>query len=81
MQIRISTPDQTIFTGEADSLVVEAEKGQLEILPMHASLVTVVRPGPVRVRQGGATKSFQLGEGVLRIHDDHVVILASRITN
>lgn len=81
MQVRISTPEQTVFTGEADSLVIEGEKGQLEILPMHASLVTFVRPGPAKVRQAGSTKSFDLGEGVLRIHNDEVVILASRIAS
>jgi len=79
MHVRISTPEQTVFTGEADSLVVEGEKGQLEILPQHTSLVTFVRPGAAKVRQAGATKSFELGEGVLRIHNDQVVILASKI--
>ncbi len=78
MQLRISTPEQTVYAGEADSLVLEGDKGQLEILPQHASLVTFVRPGVARVRSAAGTKDFNLGEGVLRIQDDKIVILVSR---
>lgn len=78
MRLRISTPERIVYTGEADSLVVEGDRGQLEILPQHASLVTFVRPGLARVRKAGRTEEFSLGEGVMRIQSDEITILASR---
>lgn len=79
MKVRISTPEQVVYAGEADSLVIEGDRGQLEILPQHARLVTFVRAGLARVRKGTQVQEFNLNEGVMRIQNDEISILSSRL--
>lgn len=79
MKVKISTPEQTVYSGEADSVVVEAEKGQLCILPQHARLVTFLRRGPLKLVSSAGEKKFSVAEGVMRIEDDHITILTSSV--
>jgi len=81
MQAQIATPEKTIFAGPADSISVIGEKGQLQILPRHAGLVTFLYPGPVVIEslQGGS-RTFNLSVGgVLRVDGDTVMVLAKRV--
>ena len=50
MQIFLATPEKQVFSGEAKDVLVNAEKGQINILENHANLITLVKPGEVRIR-------------------------------
>jgi F-type H+-transporting ATPase subunit epsilon len=78
MQITLATPEKQIFSGEAVSLSVKAEKGELQILDRHADLITLVHPGKVKI-QGETVKGFEVSEGVLKIEQGAVSVLCSRI--
>ena len=58
MELTISTPERVAFSGAADSVVVNADKGQLTILPQHANLITFVEEGPLKVKASGGETEF-----------------------
>ena len=45
MEVQIITPDKTIFSGSADSVVVPGSDGQIGILDNHAPLVSSIQKG------------------------------------
>ncbi len=51
MEVQIITPDKTIFSGNADLVVVPGSDGQIGILDNHAPLVSSIRKGQVKVRK------------------------------
>ena len=59
----IQTPDSTLFNGEANSLAIETENGQLEILPHHAHLISTVVFASPRVRVGVTDMMFAVRNG------------------
>ncbi|MDB5037110.1 MAG: atpC [Bacteriovoracaceae bacterium] len=78
MEVFLATPDKKVFSGAASDVLVNAEKGQINILEKHANLITLVKPGVVRIR-GAQEKNFQVGEGVLKVENDRVSILCKEV--
>jgi len=51
MTVEVVTPEQSLFSGPAQAVVLRSSDGDLTILPGHTPLVTDLAPGPVRVDQ------------------------------
>ncbi len=51
MTVEVVTPEQSLFSGPAQAVVLRSSDGDLTILPGHTPLVTDVVAGPVRVEQ------------------------------
>jgi F-type H+-transporting ATPase subunit epsilon len=51
MTVEVVTPEQSLFSGPAEAVVLRSSDGDLTILPGHTPLVTDVAAGPVRVDQ------------------------------
>jgi len=75
MQVSLMTPQQTVFQGESDDILVHGHLGQINLLERHADLITKVIPGSLRIKTGGGTKSFEVSDGVLRVKDGRCSIL------
>ena len=52
LHVRIISPQQVILDTEADSVSSKNLKGPFDILPMHASFITMVENVPIVVRIG-----------------------------
>jgi len=49
-RVEIVTPERLVFSEEAESLVVPAERGYLGILAGHAPLLCTLQPGEILIR-------------------------------
>lgn len=78
LQIDILSVEELLYTGKATFVVLPGEAGELGIYPHHASLLTRVRPGIVRVREPGAASDQHIfvAGGVLEVLQDSVIVLA-----
>ena len=82
MLVTLATPEKLIFSSEAESVVLNAERGQLKILPRHANLISLVHPGSVIVEQtdkGVSEGRFNVGRGVLKVQNDEIAILCDEV--
>ena len=77
MEVQIITPDKTIFSGSADSVVVPGSDGQIGILDNHAPLVSSIQKGQVKVRIGNEDQFFEVEGGVVEGLKNKVIVLAS----
>ncbi|HMN66962.1 MAG TPA: ATP synthase F1 subunit epsilon [Bdellovibrionales bacterium] len=77
--LNLVTPEKKLVTDlEIDEVLVPAYKGQLDILPGHAPLMTTLSTGVLKYRAKGAT-TFEIvvvSWGYMEVHPEGVIILA-----
>jgi F-type H+-transporting ATPase subunit epsilon len=77
----IVTPERIVYHNEAQMVVAPALDGEIGILPLHAPLVTLLKPGEIRVKvDDNETDWIATSGGYLQVHEDKVIILADRAT-
>ena len=77
IQVDIVSAEGAIFSGPARMVFAPASQGELGILPRHAPLLTLLKPGEVRVQPPeGEEQTFYVGGGGLEVQPHHVTILA-----
>lgn len=74
----IVTPERILYTNEVEMVVAPTIDGEVGILPLHAPLVSVLRPGEIRVKWNGDknVEWFAVSGGYIQVHEDKVIILA-----
>ncbi len=73
----IASAEDSIFSGEVESLVAAGSLGDLGIYPGHAPLLTALIPGPVRIiMAGGEEDIYYVSGGFLEVQPGKVNILA-----
>ena len=70
------SPERRLFAGNVDQVVVPGEEGDFGVLPNHAPVMSVIRPGAITVIDGGAeTRTFIHG-GFAEVTPAGLTILA-----
>lgn len=78
MQVEVVSSEENIFSGDANFIVVPTVNGELGIYPHHEPIMSLVRPGVLRLRQPEKTEEMLLAisGGVLEVQPNGVTILA-----
>lgn len=73
----IVSPLDTVYTGQVEFITVPGTEGQLGILARHASLLTSLTAGKVRIFEKKDTLSRQIDiqGGFMEITDQGVILL------
>ncbi|MCP9849124.1 ATP synthase F1 subunit epsilon [Cyanobium sp. Morenito 9A2] len=77
LTLRVLAPDQSVFDGSADEVILPSTTGQLGILPGHISLLTALDVGVMRVREAGGWKAIALLGGFAEVEADQVTVLVN----
>lgn len=78
MQVEVVSNEATIYSGEASFVVVPTENGELGIYPQHVPILSMVRPGVLRLQvpgQAGET-TVAIAGGLLEVQPSKLTILA-----
>ena len=77
LSVRVVSPAEIVFEGEAASLVAPAWDGQVGVLPGHAPLLTLLGSGELAVDlPGGGSERFHVAGGVMKVEAGVVTVLA-----
>ncbi len=77
INVDIVSAEGEIFSGPAAMVFVPAVQGEIGIAPRHAPLLTMLKPGEVRVQSpDGEEHGFYVGGGALEIQPQRVTVLA-----
>ncbi|MGH7861735.1 MAG: ATP synthase F1 subunit epsilon [Candidatus Dormibacteraceae bacterium] len=81
MPLRVVSVESLVFEAEVDGrgrpfLICQGVEGELGILPQHAPLLTILRPGPLLIRDGAEETELFVGGGFLEVLPDRVTVLA-----
>lgn len=76
----IVSAEKQIFSGIVEQVVVTGELGELGIVPGHAPLFTVLKPGEVRITlPEGKEEYFYVSGGMLEVQPYKVTVLADTV--
>jgi F-type H+-transporting ATPase subunit epsilon len=76
--VDVVSAEESIFSGEADFVVLPGETGELGIYPRHTPLITRIKPGSVRIQPagGGDEQLIFVAGGILEVQPSMVTVLA-----
>ncbi|HGY5536194.1 MAG: ATP synthase F1 subunit epsilon [Prochlorococcus sp.] len=77
LTLRVLSPDQSVFDGTAEEVILPSTTGLIGILPGHISLVTALDTGVMRVRANGDWNSIALMGGFAEVEADDVTVLVN----
>ena len=76
LQFEIVSPEKLVFSGEVDQVDVPGTEGDFGVLPDHAPVIAMLRPGIVTVHNGGAKQSLVVFGGFAEVSPKGLTILA-----
>jgi F-type H+-transporting ATPase subunit epsilon len=77
IHVDVVSAEASIFSGEAEFVVLPGEMGELGIYPRHAPLITRIKPGTVRIlKAGGEEELVFVAGGILEVQPKIVTVLA-----
>ena len=78
IHIDVVSAEESIFSGEAEFVVLPGEAGELGIYPRHTPLITRIKPGTVRIMPagGGAEEMIFVAGGILEVQPKLITVLA-----
>jgi len=76
----IVSAEKEIFSGAVEMVVATGELGEIGIIPGHAPLLTVLKPGEIRVTLAGGTQEvYYISGGMLEVQPFYVTVLADAV--
>ena len=75
LHLEIVTPSAVVYSGPVHLVTLPAAGGQIGVFPNHVPLLTRMVPGELMVRRDGADQFLAVGEGLVEVTGDRVVIV------
>lgn len=77
IKVDIVSAESTVYKGNAISVFLSGELGELGIYPGHSQLLSRLKPGYVRVQlEDGSEEVFYISGGFVEVQPDIVTVLA-----
>ena len=78
IKVDVVSAEEHNFSGEAELVSLPGTSGELGIMPGHLPLITLIRPGFVRVHVPGEQEPEQIfvAGGVLEVQPEQVTVLS-----
>lgn len=75
-RLEVVTAERMVFADDVNGVVAWGVEGQLGILPHHAPLMTMLRPGDLVIKRDNEEEYLALSGGFLEVRPDKVIVLA-----
>jgi F-type H+-transporting ATPase subunit epsilon len=75
LRLEIVTPETTAYSENVEMVTLPGSEGDLGVYPKHVPLLTILKPGELRVVKNGRATSLAVGEGFIEITADRVSVL------
>jgi F-type H+-transporting ATPase subunit epsilon len=77
LTLRVLAPDQSVYDGQADEVILPSTTGQVGILTGHVSMLTALDTGVMRLRAGSSWSAIALMGGFAEVENDEVTVLVN----
>jgi len=75
IKVKIITPDRVVLEEEAEFVAIPGHSGELGVLPGHARLFSLLKPGNIRLVNGTETTKLTVSAGMAYIEPELIKIL------
>ena len=76
LRLEIATAERLVYSEDVSVVVAPGIDGELAVLPRHAPLLTVLKPGQLRVVRDGEESLIAVSGGFMEVMANKVTILA-----
>jgi len=78
IHVDVVSAEESVYSGEAEFVVLPGEAGELGIYPRHTPHITRIRPGTVRIKPagGGEEQLIFVAGGILEVQPKVITVLA-----
>src|SRR4030088_1345853 len=76
--LRVVSVERSLFEDDVEYIIANGADGELGVLARHAPLMTILKPGPLRIQKEmvGPEEVLFVGGGFLEVLPDRVTVLA-----
>jgi len=76
--LRVVSVERSLYEGDVEFVIANGADGELGVMARHAALMTILKPGPLRIQEtmGGEEQLLFVGGGFLEVLPDRVTVLA-----
>jgi F-type H+-transporting ATPase subunit epsilon len=78
-RLKIVTPEKIFFDDMVEQVIVRTSEGDIGILAGHENYVADLASAPVKIKQNGKTRVSALSNGMIKVSENGVIILATAI--
>lgn len=76
LKLQVITPERIVFEDEVDEVILPTTTGEIGVLPNHVPLVTIIKPGEVRIKKGKEEIYLATYGGCIEIYEGGIRVLA-----
>ncbi|MDC9715294.1 MAG: F0F1 ATP synthase subunit epsilon [Gammaproteobacteria bacterium] len=76
MHVDVVSATESLYSGEAKCVFAPASTGELGIYPKHVALLSVLKPGEVRIETESGMESIYVSGGIVEVQPDVVTIFS-----
>src|SRR4030042_185466 len=76
IKLEIVTAERLIYSEDVNMVVAPGVIGYLGILPHHAPLMTMLKPGELRIKKESEEISLAVTGGFMEVRPDKILVLA-----
>jgi F-type H+-transporting ATPase subunit epsilon len=81
LTLRVITPSGVDFEGEVDSVVIPTDIGEIEVLPGHRPIVTILAPGKLVLKSAENGDVYAVDQGFAHVNENTVNIVTDELLN
>lgn len=75
-KFELVSPAKLLFSGEVEEVIVPGTEGEFTVLPGHAPLVSTLRPGFLRFKNGTDQMTVFVRSGFAEVNEKGLIVLA-----
>ena len=76
IKLQLVTPEKVVLEKEVDEAIIPTQEGLVGILPNHAPLISLLKPGAMILRNDGQEQLLAVATGSLEVLNKRIIILA-----
>jgi F-type H+-transporting ATPase subunit epsilon len=76
LHFALVSPERELFNGEVDHVVVPGSEGEFGVSPNHAPVMSVIKPGALKVINDGAERRIFVNGGFADVTPEGLSVLA-----
>lgn len=76
LNFALVSPERELFHGEVDQVVVPGVEGEFGVLPNHAPVISIIRPGALRIFDGASERRIFVNGGFADVTPAGLTVLA-----
>ena len=76
LHFSLVSPERELFAGDVDQVDAPGVEGDFGVFAHHAPFMTALKPGRIRVFDGGTVRAFDIDGGFADVTPDGFTILA-----